>query len=241
MLAINTNQNEPVAPPTRPQLIPPAERSTSELLTCITAVQPCRAKEPIFHEGDRGEHLFEVLEGVVKLYKLTPDGRCQVTGFLYPGQWLGLEWNGDYTQSAEAVTPAKLCRYNRTRIEDLAERSPQLTRRLLALTTNELVAAQDQMLLLGRKTAAEKLCSFLLRLSQDAQERGADPNEIDLPMNRADIADYLGLTTETVSRTIGRLKDLDVIAFRDQRHLIVRDMDRLTELAEDEELARVPC
>ena len=102
------------------------------------------------------EHVFNVTSGVVKLYKLMLDGRRQITGFLLPGDFLGLASRTGYSYSAEAVTPVSLCRFPRHRLEEAFDRFPHLQRRLFDIANDELVAAQDQMLLLGRKTALEK-------------------------------------------------------------------------------------
>ena len=111
---------------------------------------------------------------------------------------------------------------------------PTLGRRFLDWAGSELAAAQNQMLLLGRKTAMEKLASFLLHLSERNEEYDQDPTLLYVPMTRTDIADYLGLTMETVSRTISKLKQLDVIQCCEQGYIKVCDRDRLMDLAEDE-------
>ncbi len=202
---------------------------------CITSLQVYRPKEVIFYQGDPCEHLFEVVEGVVKLYKLTPDGRRQVTGFLYPGQFLGLGWNESYTQTAEAVTAAKLCRYSRDKLDQWLMLYPALGRRLLDATTSELMVAQDQMLLLGRKTATERMASFIMRLFERNEDEGDESEDVYLPMIRSDVADYLGLTAETVSRILGRLRDSEIIDIPNHHYIRVLDRDRLEDLAEGDE------
>jgi len=187
---------------------------------------------PVLDEGEPAGSLFNVTEGVVKLFKLLPDGRRQITGFLFPGDFLGIAMNDTYAYSAECVTPTKLCRLPRRALERLLEEYPHMEKRLLGLASNELVQAQDQMVLLGRKTAKEKLCSFLLSLSSRARERGEDGHIIMLPMSRADIGDYLGLTTETVSRTFTSLKSSNVIRLKEGGQVELPDLDHLEELAE---------
>ncbi|QJE74255.1 cyclic nucleotide-binding domain-containing protein [Aerophototrophica crusticola] len=186
----------------------------------------------LFGEGDKADTLYNVTAGTMKLYKLLPDGRRQITGFLLPGDFLGLSVNETYAYSAEAVTPVTLCRFPRRRMEALLDEFPKMQRRLFSMASNELAAAQDQMLLLGRKTAKEKICSFLLMLSQRAQRRGHKENPVHVPMSRADIADYLGLTTETVSRTFTQLKTSRVIALLEGNKVQIHDMDQLYDLAE---------
>lgn len=182
-------------------------------------------------ESDRADFLFNVTDGLVKVYKLLPDGRQQITGFLFPGDFLGIAMNDTYAYSADAVTRVRLCRFPRDRLESLLEDLPHLEKRLLGVASNELVQAQDQMLLLGRKSAEEKVCSFLLSLSRRAVRRGLDPAPIHLPMSRADMADYLGLTTETVSRAITKLKAGRVITLMKGGLVEIPSLDRLEEMA----------
>ena len=172
----------------------------------ITSKSTAEAGHPIFDEGEPASHVFNVTEGLIKVYKLLPDGRRQVTGFLIAGDFLGLANDETYAYSAEAVTGAKLCRFSRKKLEGMLERFPQVERQLLSVASHELAAAQEQMLLLGRKTAKEKIASFLLGLSKRYEARGLSSNPLHLPMSRNDIGDYLGLTTETVSRTFTQLK-----------------------------------
>lgn len=190
------------------------------------------AGHTVFAEGDQADTLYNVTVGTVKLYKLLPDGRRQITGFLLPGDFLGLSVNENYAYSAETVTPSTVCRFPRRRMEALLDEFPKMQRRLFSMASNELAAAQDQMLLLGRKTAKEKICSFLLMLSQRAQRRGHKENPVHVPMSRADIADYLGLTTETVSRTFTQLKTSRVISLLEGNKVQIHDMDDLFDLAE---------
>lgn len=190
------------------------------------------AHGPIIDEGEAAEYLFNLTEGAVKLYKLLPDGRRQITGFLFEGDFLGIAMNEKYAYSAEAVGQVTLCRFPRRKLENLLDEFPKLEKRLLGMASNELVQAQDQILLLGRKTAQEKIVSFLLNLSDRQVKRGAAPSPISLPMGRADIADYLGLTTETVSRTITNLKREGHIRLLQGGKVELPDREALQELAE---------
>lgn len=185
-----------------------------------------------FSEGGPAEYLFNVTHGTIRLYKLLPDGRRQITGFLYPGDFLGLALNDAYICTAEAVDAVHLCRFPRRKLEVLVQETPRLEQRLLGMASNELIEAQDRMLLLGRKTAQEKVASFLLMISKRATKRGQPNNPIDLPMIRADIADFLGLTTETVSRTLTQLKTAGTIRLLENSRVLLTDLDALSTLAE---------
>jgi CRP/FNR family transcriptional regulator len=184
----------------------------------------------IFSEGDPADSLFNVLSGAVRLIKMLPDGRRQITGFLLPGAFLGIALNSTYAYSAEAIVNTKLCRFGRREVEGLLKDIPNLEHRLLGEAANELVAAQDQMLLLGRKTAKERLASFLVGLSRNAKRHGFIDNPVALPMSRTDIADFLGLTTETVSRTFTRLRQSKIVALEGNGMVRLMDIDALDDL-----------
>jgi CRP/FNR family transcriptional regulator len=166
-----------------------------------------RAGQPLFHEGDPASRVFTLTHGTLKLYKLLPDGRRQVTGFVHPGDFLGVSVNDEHAFTAEAMEQAQLCAFPRGRFDDFTEEHPEMERELYRLAAHELAAAQQQMVLLGRKTAAERFATFLLTLAERAERNGSEEARfVDLPMSRSDIADYLGLTKETVSRVLALLK-----------------------------------
>lgn len=203
----------------------------SEMDAIATAVDLAPG-DPLFDEAEPAEHLFNVTAGTIKVYKLLADGRRQVTGFLSAGDFLGLAHETTYAYSAEAVTPASLCRFPRRKLENLLQRYPKLESRLLGMAGHELAAAQEQMVLLGRKTAKEKIGSFLLALERQAAGRGQPAGPVSVPMSRADIGDYLGLTTETVSRTFTQLKSSGVIRLLQGGRVELLDRDALARLAE---------
>lgn len=202
----------------------------ARLRTIISTVHVA-AGGTVINEGAPAEDLFNVVAGTVKLYKLLSDGRRQITGFLFPGDFLGIALNDIYAYTAEAIEPLQLCRFPRRKLEVLLGEMPRLERRLFGEVAHELAAAQDQMLLLGRKTAKERLASFLLGLSGRAVKRRQQATPLPLPMSRADIADYLGLTTETVSRSFTQLRQAKLIAKDRQNRVEIRDFEQLTELA----------
>jgi len=187
---------------------------------------------PIFDEADPAEYVYTITVGAVKVYKLLGDGRRQITGFLFAGDFLGLTHNEVYAYSAEALVPARLCRFPRRRLEALLAEIPHLEERLLAMASHELAAAQDQMMLLGRKSARERVVSFILMLFNSATRHGGPGNPVFLAMSRGDIADYLGLTTETVSRTVTLLKKQGLVELLDDRRIRLANMSALREIAE---------
>ncbi|MFO1056004.1 MAG: cyclic nucleotide-binding domain-containing protein [Dongiaceae bacterium] len=177
-----------------------------ERLRAILNTQHYEAGQIVIREGDSADSLFNVVSGTVRLYKLLPDGRRQITGFLLPGDFLGIALNDVYAYTAEAVDTVHLCRFPRRRLEALLSEMPSLEHSLLGRAAGEIVLAQDQMLLLGRKTARERVASFLLMMAEREGRAGRRTDRIELAMTRSDIADFLGLTTETVSRTLSQLK-----------------------------------
>jgi CRP/FNR family transcriptional regulator len=208
--------------------------SESELarLRAIISTTHVDTGATVISEGDPAADLFNVVRGTVKLYKLLPDGRRLVTGFLFPGDFLGIALNDTYAYSAEAIEPVQLCRFPRKKLEALLAELPRLERRLLGETAHELAAAQDQMLLLGRKTAKERVASFLVSLSRRAEKRRRPASPLEIPMSRTDMADYLGLTTETVSRTLTQLRQAKLIAAKGRNGIEIVDMRGLTELVD---------
>jgi CRP/FNR family transcriptional regulator len=168
---------------------------------------------------------------MVRLYKLLPDGRRQIVGFLLPGDLVGLSAGDAYAHSAEAITPVEVCRFSRRRLDGLLDEFPAMHRRLLGIAASELGAAQAQMVLLGRKTARERIASFLLTLERRAAAVGLATEPLHLAMTRTDIGDYLGLTIETVSRTFSQLKAEGAIALPRPGEVRFLDRRRLAEAA----------
>ena len=201
-------------------------------LAAIMRTINIEAHRPIFDESDAAEYVYTITVGTVKVYKLLGDGRRQITGFLFAGDFLGLIHNKAYAYSAEALVPTTLCRFPRRRLEALLIEIPHLEQRLLAMASHELAAAQDQMVLLGRKSARERVVSFILMLSDSATRHGRPGDPVFLAMSRSDIADYLGLTTETVSRTVTLLKKKGLIELLDEKRIRLSRMSALREIAE---------
>jgi CRP/FNR family transcriptional regulator len=170
-----------------------------------------RPNEPVFSQEEIVSSCYNVLEGVLRLYKLLSDGRRQIVGFALPGDFLGLSVNGRHGISADAVGPATVCRFVKNSFSRFAESKPNLLRRINEFITRDLGEAQEQMVLLGRRSAEEKVATFLVKWRDRLARIGPLGAVTPLPMSRQDIADYLGLTIETVSRTFTKLERDGVI------------------------------
>ncbi|MER8822959.1 Crp/Fnr family transcriptional regulator [Mesorhizobium sp. M0991] len=171
-----------------------------------------------------------VLSGVVKLTKSLSDGRQQIVGLQFAPDFLGRPFKVESAINAEVATAVSLCSFPKAAIERMMKESPELEHRLLKQTLNELDHARDWMLTLGRKTASEKVASFLLMIAKNIDptiDPAARSASFDLPLTRADIADFLGLTIETVSRQLTRLRTDGVIRIENNRHVRVDNLSRL--------------
>jgi CRP/FNR family transcriptional regulator, anaerobic regulatory protein len=192
----------------------------------------------IMHEGETTDCFANVLDGVVKLTKTMTDGRQHIVGLLFPADFLGRTMREESPYRAEAATAAELCLFPRRDFERIMRRYPEMQSRMLEQTLDELDACHDWTLLLGRKTANERVASFLLMIARRVRELGcnADPQSdsavFHLPLGRAEIADFLGLTTESVSRQISKLKREGVIDLQGNREIEVASMGQLLKLAD---------
>lgn len=187
--------------------------------------------EALFYEGDDARTVYRVVEGVVRISIMLADGRRHLVDFLQPGDMVGLSAGTEYAHTAEAVIAAKLVRMPRARLEAAMEQRPALARKLFARMQADLVAAHERLLLLGRKSVSERLASLLLLLRDRQPAGGETPQRVALPMGRTDIADYLGLTIETVSRTFTKLRSGGVIRLVDTYTVEIVEPERLAEIA----------
>jgi len=162
--------------------------------------------ETVFSEEDITTSFYNVLEGVMRLYKLLPDGRRQIVGFALPGDFLGMNLSGRHNFSADAIGAVTVCQFAKAPFGRFTEERPQLLRRINELAIRELSQARDHMVLLGRRSADEKVAAFLLGWRERLLALKGASDTVPLPMSRQDIADYLGLTIETVSRTLTRFE-----------------------------------
>lgn len=204
-----------------------SELDALEQMSHVTTFAP---KAMLFEQGALAGSVFNITEGVVRLYKSLPDGRRQIMGFALPGDFLGLALMDRYGVTAEAVTSVRVCRFARSSFVSYIDGKPRLLKRLHEFAGHELSLAQDQMLLLGRKSAEEKVASFLLNLQTRYDRIGQTSVTVELPMSRQDIADYLGLTIETVSRTLTKLaREKTILIVPDGVRLLSTErMDQLT-------------
>ena len=179
--------------------------------------------EEIYAEGDPSDGWYQVVSGTVRISKLLADGRRHIAEFCFGGDCFGLDNASERVFSAEAVGEVIVMRYPRRATERVIDDNPQLARRLCKMTLGDLAHAQTHMLLLGRMTAPERVASFLLEMSERRDARRA----LDLPMSRTDIADYLGLTIETVCRVLSSFKRAGAIAIPSPQRIELRDRGAL--------------
>lgn len=199
-------------------------------LVALRQVVRIPAKTTLFTQDEPADSVFNISEGMVRLYKLLPDGRRQIVGFALAGDFLGLALLERYGVSADTVTDAKVCRFDRKVFTGYMDGKPHFLRRLHELTSHELSLAQEQMVLLGRRSAEERLAVFLMSLHKRLARIGQGSITMPLPMSRQDIADFLGLTIETVSRTFTKLaKNHTIVVVPDGVRLM--DLERLEALA----------
>jgi CRP/FNR family nitrogen fixation transcriptional regulator len=181
--------------------------------------------EEIYGEGEAAEYLYKVVSGAVRMYKLLADGRRQIGAFYLPGDMFGFEPGDMHAASAEAIGDATVLVFKRSAVLSLAARDSDVARRLWEMTARELGRSQKHALLLIL-SAQERVASFLLEMA--ARTRAS--SEIELPMSRQEIADYLGLTIETVSRALGQLESMGVISVPAARRITFCDSDKLSRI-----------
>lgn len=182
----------------------------------------------IYGEKEPADYVYQVKSGAVRSYKLLSDGRRQIGSFHLVGDIFGLENGSEHRFTAEAIVDTTVRLIRRRSLEMVAESDAMVARNLLHMTTNNLQHAEDHMLLLGRKTSLERVAAFLLEMDKRLTAAGV----MALPMSRRDIADYLGLTIETVSRALSRLHELGILGFvgNTQRQIVLLDRKQLASL-----------
>ncbi|MGA0604068.1 helix-turn-helix domain-containing protein [Caulobacter sp. KR2-114] len=184
--------------------------------------------EEVFGEGERADSVYRVVSGAVRTFRILADGRRQICEFHLAGDCFGFEPSAVHRTSAEALGPTKLVAVRRSALLDNADTAPEFARLLWRAAVADLQRSQEHVLRLGHRSAAERVASFLL----DVARRLGGHDAFDLPMSRQDIADYLGLTIETVSRSFTQLQGLELIAVSSCRHVRLADREALTGLCE---------
>ncbi len=187
-----------------------------------------KAGEQLINDADPIESYASVMHGVVKLSKVLEDGRQQVVGLQFAPDFLGRLYGRESNLNADAASDVELCRMPRAALEALVAKNPALEGRLLEQTLRELDEAREWMVTLGRKTANEKVASFLYLIATHKDPTHEDSAiSFDLPLTRSDIADFLGLTIETVSRQFTKLRKSGIISIKNHRHISVADIEKL--------------
>lgn len=184
----------------------------------------------LFGEAERTDRYANILSGVVKLTRTLSDGRLQIVGLQFAPDFLGQLFRPESSFNAEATTDVTLCTFPKDAVERMMQESPGFERRLYRQALDELDEAREWMVMLGRKTASEKIASLLVMFARHAASShttGRNSARFDLPLSRADIADFLGLTIETVSRQLTRLRNDKIICIENNRLIIVPDLRRL--------------
>ncbi len=219
-----SSSRQPAGRVARP--IPPVSSQTfNNSIELMGATMPFTRNAEIYGENEPAEYLYKVISGTVRTYKVLKDGRRQIGAFYLPGDIFGLEVGDEHTFSAEAIVDSKVLVIKRSSVVNLAARENEVARQLWTMTASELRRVQDHIMLLI-KTAQERVAGFLLEMAA----RAPAGNEIDLPMSRQDIADYLGLTIETVSRTLTQLENSATIAVPTSRRIVLRNRAALSRM-----------
>jgi CRP/FNR family nitrogen fixation transcriptional regulator len=189
------------------------------------------AGQEVIGEGDPAESFYEIVSGVFRAVKLTPDGRRQVFAFYMPGDMFGLETEPFHAVTVEAVTPGLVALHGRDPLHRAVPRDPTIAGALFVAAARALEDATDHMMMIGRSSAEERLAWFLLKLARRFGVRQGQAVNCEIVMTRRDIADYLGLTIETVSRTMTLFKQRGLLALPSARQMQIRQMDVLKQLA----------
>jgi CRP/FNR family transcriptional regulator, nitrogen fixation regulation protein len=209
----------------QPARIEAAAASQSEGIDFMGTTMPFARNSEIYGQDEPADYVYKVASGAVRTYKILADGRRQVGAFCLPGDVFGLEVGDEHAFAAEAIVDSKIVTIKRSALMALAERDRDVARQLWTITGSELQRVQEHILLLI-KSAQERVAGFLLEMARRAP--GADA--VELPMSRQDIADYLGLTIETVSRTLTQLEHAAAIALPTSRHIEIRNRAALNRL-----------
>ncbi|KUF12613.1 transcriptional regulator FnrL [Pseudoponticoccus marisrubri] len=214
------------------------ETDELERLEEIKYYRKFEAGQTVIWSGDRMDFVGSVVSGIASLTQTMEDGRTQMVGLLLPSDFVGRPGRSTAAYDVVATTDLVMCCFRKTPFEEMMVRTPHIAQRLLEMTLDELDAAREWMLVLGRKTAREKIASLLSIIARRDATLKTGKLEgalvFDLPLTREAMADYLGLTLETVSRQMSALKKDGVIQLEGKRHVTIPDMARLMDEAGDD-------
>ncbi len=227
MLAVHSDYTGKAA-----RALPVSQPPTLDERLSHAAARRIAAKEHVFCEGDARDHVFRIEDGVIALYKTLPDGRRQIIDFAYPGDLIGLGVLDEHVLSAQATTAAKVRCLSAGALERMAESDAGLALKLYKSVCHELAATRSLLVTVGQRSAIERLAAFLLALHRRTAAGGS--STVTLAMRRSDIADLLGLTIETVSRTLTKLRTMGIIDIEQGGTRVeLCDLTRLADLANE--------
>lgn len=217
----------------RPLHSRPAPQQRGSFATCLAdgAVRVVPAGHHLFCQGDPATHVYRVESGHILLYRMLPDGHRQVVDFAMPGDLIGLGALREHTNSAQATECSCITSHSINMVHERAGRDPSLVRELYMALSLELSATRELLVTVTRRTASERLAAFLLALARRNERRGKDSSVVVLPMSRIDIADFLGLTIETVSRTFTKFRRAGLIDLEQCILVTIRDLGKLEAVA----------
>jgi len=208
-----------------------SDKNLPALFEASTLIE-LRKGETLFLDDQPAQHIFNVITGTITVFRMGPSGQRQVVNFLFTGNLLGITPEDHYGFSAEACTPAILCRWERAKFEDLLILFPNLDRQFRLISSKVLARSIDLAYSLGQLTAEQRLAAFINQLHERQSKMASDPMTVLLTMSRADMADYLGLKVETVSRALSKLKVKGVISLPASDRVVIIDRDHLRRLSQ---------
>lgn len=215
-----------------------SEECRAEWAPC--SVRDLRPRQHAFFAGDSQAYIYRLESGTLRHYVILPDGRRGVIGFAFPGDLVGLGTSDKHLFNAQALIPTRIRCLPKVALTRSSLEDPQISFKLYEAVTIELSQVQHRALVVGQHDPEKSLAAFILALSRRREQRGEDASTISLCMPRSDIADHLGLTTETVCRTFTKLRRRGLVELKKSRHLRILKMDALYELAGGGSLRRVP-
>lgn len=209
------------------------ESELEELDRIVKRLQPYQPGQHLYHPGEKGRSLFAVRSGALKSYCITQSGDEQVVGFTLPGELVGLDGlaDGSYSSASMALETSSVCELPYDSLESLCNRLPGLTRQIMRVASKEITSDQQLLMQLGKRTAEERLASFLLSLSSRYKLRGLSAIEFNLPMSRQDIGNYLGLAIETVSRLFAHFQEEELLTVN-RKNIRIRNLAMLRGMVE---------